>query len=272
VQVSAGETHACAVRDDHTIWCWGADDAGQLGDGGTTEQLTATQVGRGDGEAFDGALRVAAGALFTCAARPDNVWCWGDNAFAQLGQPGGPAASATPVVALPVAADALAAGGAHACAVETGGAAWCWGRAEDGQIGEPGLPGPGVAPVRVWSGNGTPLGAVASVAAGNVHSCASTSDGRVSCWGAGVDGQLGHGENAGAETAVEVRSATAALTDVVEVTAGIDGYQGPAGRHSCARQADAVWCWGAISGAASGDEPPLRSPLALPVELSAVCP
>jgi alpha-tubulin suppressor-like RCC1 family protein len=274
VQVAAGTTHACAVRDDHNVWCWGVDDTAQLGDGAMAEQLTATAVRRSDGTAFDGALLVAAGAGFSCAARAGDVWCWGSNMFAQLGQPGGPAVSPAPVVALPVAVTALTAGGAHACAVGADRTAWCWGRTEDGQIGEPGLPGVGTAPVQVLAvPGGAPLADVVSVAAGEAHSCASTSDGRARCWGAGDDGQLGNATRDHAETPVDVQTAaTEPLTAVVAVTAGIDDYHGPVGRLSCARARDAVWCWGAGDEGALGNGQMQGSLVAVPVERSSVCP
>jgi alpha-tubulin suppressor-like RCC1 family protein len=276
VQLSAGESHACAVRIDGTVWCWGAGDAGQLGDGATDERRAAAQVRQVDGAAFDAASLVAAGASFTCAARPSNVWCWGANMFAQLGQPGGVAASSSPVIALPAAATALAAGGAHACAVEIDGSAWCWGRAEDGQIGEPGLPGVGVAPVRVQVG-GAPLAGARTVAAGEAHSCATIADGGVRCWGAGDSGQLGDPARTGSETAVEVATtAGAPLGEALAVTAGIDDYHAAGGRHSCARQRDAVWCWGAGDSGQLGDgrmqSSAVATPVALSVALSGACP
>jgi alpha-tubulin suppressor-like RCC1 family protein len=274
VQVSAGTAHACAVRDDHAVWCWGANDSSQLGDGSMAEQLAASPVRWADHTVFDSALLVAAGAGFTCASRPDNLWCWGDNMFAQLGQPGGPASSPSPVVALPVAVTAIAAGGAHACAVAVDRSAWCWGRTEDGQIGEPDLPGVGTAPVQVWSTPaGAPLAPVVSVAAGEAHSCASTADGRAHCWGAGDAGQLGNTASSGAQTPVEVQTAAGdPLGDIVAVAAGIDDYHGTLGRHSCARQRDAVWCWGIGDEGVLGNGQMQSSAVAVPVDLSAVCP
>jgi alpha-tubulin suppressor-like RCC1 family protein len=272
VQVSAGESHACAIRRDGTVWCWGANDTAQLGDTAIAERRVAAPVRRCDGAAFDGASLVAAGAGFTCAARADNAWCWGDDMFAQLGQPGGPETSAAPVVALPAAVTALAAGGAHACAAELDGSVWCWGRAEDGQIGAPGAGGVGVAPVPVQLAGGGGLAGARSVAAGEAHSCATTTGGGVRCWGAGDSGQLGDGAIVGADSAVEVATATGALRDVVAVTAGIDDYHAAAGRHACARQRDAVWCWGAGDSGQLGDGRMQSSAVATPVALSGACP
>jgi hypothetical protein len=62
------------------------------------------------------------------------------------------------------------------------------------------------------------------------------------------------------------------LGDVVGVTAAIDDYNGMAGRHSCARQRDAVWCWGAGGDGALGNGQLEGSAVAVPVDLSSVCP
>jgi alpha-tubulin suppressor-like RCC1 family protein len=114
---------------------------------------------------------------------------------------------------------------------------------------------------------------VRSVAAGEAHSCASTADGGVRCWGAGEAGQLGDRETARADTAVEVQAASGApLGDAIAVTAGIDDYHASGGRHGCARQRDAVWCWGAGDSGALGDGRMQTSPTAVAVDLSAVCP
>jgi len=274
VELAAGAAHACAIRDDRSVWCWGANDAGQLGDAAISERLTASPVRWSDATLFDGATAITAGASFTCTARAAQVWCWGTNMFAQLGQPGGLVSSAAPVVALPTAASALTAGGAHACAIALDGAAWCWGRAGDGQIGRPDLPGIGVAPVTVLSApDGPPLAQVASIAAGEAHSCASTTDGRVRCWGRGEDGQLGQGALESSATPVDVLRASdrAPLTGAISVSAGIDDYQAHGGRHSCARLRDEIWCWGTGDFGVLGDGQAQGRSLAAPVDLSAAC-
>lgn len=273
VHVAAGSTHACAVSDDSSVWCWGANDETQLGDGSMVgEQLVAAPVRWADSARFDGALRVAAGSQFSCATRADNMWCWGNNRFVQLGLPGGPDSSPSPVVTLSSSVTALSAGGGHGCAIDADRIAWCWGRAEDGQIGEPGLPGVGVAPVRVRSAPSSgPLTDVVSIATGEAHSCAATADGRARCWGAGDMGQLGQ-PVVRAETPVEVQLATGEpLGDIVAVTAGIDDYRGAAGRFSCARQRDAVWCWGIGDHGALGNGDNASSAVAVGVDLSNVC-
>jgi alpha-tubulin suppressor-like RCC1 family protein len=86
------------------------------------------------------------------------------------------------------------------------------------------------------------LPAAATVTAGGAHSCAALTDGRVFCWGANDQGQLGDGDNVPSLVPVPVP----ALTAVVQVAAGR--------AHTCARQRDgAVWCWGGNDSGQLGD-------------------
>jgi alpha-tubulin suppressor-like RCC1 family protein len=67
------DAHACAVRADHTLWCWGAGKQGQLGDGGGADRASPVQVGR---ETTWAAVTVGVG--WTCGVRQDgNQLCWG---------------------------------------------------------------------------------------------------------------------------------------------------------------------------------------------------
>ena len=79
--IDAGTTYNCAVRTDGTLWCWGSNRRGQLGDGTTTNRATPVQVGTGTTWAS-----VSAGDSHTCATRTDGtLWCWGFNRLGQMG-------------------------------------------------------------------------------------------------------------------------------------------------------------------------------------------
>jgi alpha-tubulin suppressor-like RCC1 family protein len=95
--VSAGPTHACALDPNGMARCWGNGDWGKLGNrqGGT--QTTPVGV-TGQPVAF---RAIAAGARHTCAiGNDDQIYCWGDNTYGQLGR-GFPTYDGTPLVALP---------------------------------------------------------------------------------------------------------------------------------------------------------------------------
>ena len=79
--VAAGDGYSLALRSDGTLWAWGSNTAGQLGDGTTTEHDTPEQVGAGTTWSS-----VSAGALHAVARRSDGtIWAWGDDAFGELG-------------------------------------------------------------------------------------------------------------------------------------------------------------------------------------------
>lgn len=82
MSIAAGDDHTCVLRKDGTVWCWGADDWGQLGDGRTSGMQTTPQPVAG----LKDAIAVAAGASFTCALLADtSIRCWGANDRGQLG-------------------------------------------------------------------------------------------------------------------------------------------------------------------------------------------
>ena len=79
--IAAGGVHSLAVKSNGTLWAWGRNDNGQLGDGTTTDRWTAVQAG---GPA--GMTGVAGGGSHSLARQNNRVaWAWGDNAFGQLG-------------------------------------------------------------------------------------------------------------------------------------------------------------------------------------------
>ena len=80
--VSAGESHTCAIMLDGTLWCWGSNTSGQLGDNTLDSKSTPVAVGT-FGQTW---AMVAAGVTHTCAlATGGALWCWGDNSAGQLG-------------------------------------------------------------------------------------------------------------------------------------------------------------------------------------------
>jgi len=281
--VSAGAHHTCAVREDATLWCWGANASGQLGNGLALDLPGPTAVVlAGD------AVSVSAGqSAHTCAVLVGGeVWCWGDNGAGQLGD-GTDQGSALPVQVAPLASAAsVAAGGTHTCAVLDSGAARCWGAGDSGELGHGLLTG-SFEPVVVADAT-----RISTLAAGPGLSCAATLDGTSLCWGANGFGQLGVGDtedrsqpspqvglgdvravavhathgcavtNAGGvwcwggnfwgQLGTSTTDATSWPQAVGGLTEAVDVAVGQA--HSCAVVADgAVWCWGRNAGGALGD-------------------
>src|SRR5438093_4486252 len=129
----AGSFHTCALLQDGTVRCWGLNDAGQLGDGSTTNSSTPVAVA-----GVGGAAAVTGGGFHTCARFPDGtLQCWGRNNAGQLGDP----ATLREAVTTPVrvtgitTATAVSAGGFHTCALPGDGTVRCWGQNDYGQLG-----------------------------------------------------------------------------------------------------------------------------------------
>lgn len=130
--LAAGKHHTCALLEDGSIRCWGANDLGQLGDGTTTDAKEPVPV-----HALPPAVEIRAGNAHTCARlRNNTVACWGDNHAHQLANgTSEPSVRPLPLVGL-VGVFELALGGDGACARLAEGGARCWGSNEAGQLGD----------------------------------------------------------------------------------------------------------------------------------------
>ena len=176
--VDVGDRHACAIRVDETVVCWGANDEGQAGppDG----QFSAITAGnrhtcglRTDntitcwGNSWFSATRntpdakfsaIAASSSHSCGLRTDNtITCWGLNNDGQSDPPDGQFS-------------AITAGSGHSCGLRTDNTITCWGLNNDGQ-------------------SDPPDGQFSAITAGSGHSCGLRTDNTITCWGLNNDGQ-----------------------------------------------------------------------------------
>jgi alpha-tubulin suppressor-like RCC1 family protein len=135
--VSAGAEHGLAVKSDGSVWAWGSNIYGQIGDGTSTTRTTAVQVvGPGGAETFSGAAAVAAGNGFSVAlTTAGTVYTWGENNLGQLGTGAGPGQSAPVQVPGLSNITAIAAGDGYALALASNGIVWAWGDNSQGQLG-----------------------------------------------------------------------------------------------------------------------------------------
>ncbi|REE98420.1 S8 family serine peptidase [Thermomonospora umbrina] len=209
--LAAGSAHALAVKADGTVWAWGENSAGQLGDGTTTNRSLPVQV-----SGLSGMTAVAADDFWSLALKSDGtLWAWGDGLAGQLGN-GDQENRMTPVQVsgLTDVVD-MAAGRHHGLAVKSDGTLWAWGDNTYGQLGD-GSTDTRLTPVQVtaigdlstWAG---------SVAAGDGHSLTVGSNGAVAAWGRNDLGQLGTGSTGPDVIAPHVVSG---LTGVFGVGAG----------------------------------------------------
>lgn len=239
VQVTAGEHHTCALLAGRTVSCWGEGEFGVLGQGSTLDSFTPVEV-----QGVTDVVEVTAGRLHSCARTAGGaVWCWGAaGRVGQAGQQGSGGIITWSGGTTPQQVPGLngviriEAGGAHTCALVTGGWVRCWSATNTyGQLGD-GTTGYSMGtPVVV----GVP--AATSISAGDEHTCASLVNGTVRCWGRD-DGRLGRSSpTASSPTPVQVEG----VDDAVEVVAGRD--------ESCARDAAGLLsCWGPSATDLSG--------------------
>ena len=225
--VAGGEYHSLAVTNTGTVYAWGNNAYGQLGNGTTTNSSTPVQV-----STVTGASAVAAGDVHSAALSGRTVWTWGNNAYGQLGN-GTTTNSSTPVQVSGLSGvTEVAAGNYHTLALKSDGTVWDWGLNNAGQLGT-GTTTNSSTPVQV-SG----LSGVIAIAGGGLpgyagHSLALKSDGTVWAWGYGKHGQLGQGSNSSSLTPVEVSG----LTGVVAIAAnGDDSY--------ALKSDGTLWAWG----------------------------
>ncbi len=220
--VGAGGRHSCALAGGRAL-CWGANDAGQLGNG-DVESRDAPSAVAGDLEF----VQIAAGLAHTCGvARGGDAYCWGADDRGQLGDATTTSRSAPVRVNSNLNFRVVRSGSNHTCGLTTGAQVACWGYNDKGQLGD-GTNGMRTSPVRVNTDQ-----RFVSVSTGWNHSCAIAYDGAVWCWGSNNDGQLGDGTRTNQNAPQRVQSSER----FTSVSAG--------GGHTCGVTDDnALYCWG----------------------------
>lgn len=241
-QIALGLAHACALRNDGVVLCWGRHYYRESGDGSTTSPSQAVAV-----QGLEpGIVEIAAGDDHTCALnRNGGVYCWGVNSSGQIGdateinrfQP-------VPVSALSSGVKHITAGGSHTCALLHSSAMLCWGNNWYGQLGD--------GTFRDWPSwvqvaHLRP--GVIAIDAGDAHTCALTDSGAMQCWGGNDDGQLSLGDT-------EERRTPADVIGLPEpVSAFSTGVQ-----NTCAvTRSGAVQCWGRRDRGQLGDGVGIRN-------------
>jgi alpha-tubulin suppressor-like RCC1 family protein len=229
-ELALGRAHSCALTTGGSVWCWGANERGQLGDGTTGARSSPVRV-----DLPGPASAVAAGRNHGCAVVERAVFCWGANSRGQLGDGTTIANRPTPVMALDVStANDVAAGGSHSCASLEDGTVRCWGANDEGQLGDrSSTDRPRPVPV-------DGLDQVQELELGDGFSCALRTR-AVWCWGSNADGQLGVADPA-------FRPAALAVSGVEDVRSLAVGAA-----HVCAATGEAVVCWGANASGQLGD-------------------
>lgn len=187
-QVAAGFDHSLALKSDGTVWAWGSDDHGQVGNGvvSSMPQVTPVEV-----PGLTGITRIATGWKYSLALRSDGtVWAWGLGDLGEVGN--GTTTTNNP---LPVQVSGLsqvtsiAAGNDAAYAIRTtaaGATLWAWGGNLSGDLGD------GTQAVHNLPEQVTGVTDLAQVAAGQQFVVVLITNGSIFGWGRDDLGQLGN--------------------------------------------------------------------------------
>lgn len=214
-KIAAGSNTFCAISGT-SLYCWGANNTSQIGDGTQTNRSIPTRV------TTDGYKAVTLGANHTCAIRSDDqTMCWGSQQFYQVGNnvQSDSSPQATPL-AISSSFTSISAGADTTCGLTSAGAAYCWGLNSHGQAGNGSIESnPDIDPPTIVNAAKTPTlvsGGItfkaSSLSGGGRTFCGiQSSDSAVFCWGRGTGGAVGDGAwlNRTAPTATQLPDASA---------------------------------------------------------------
>lgn len=233
LSVSLYTDHACALIDDGNVMCWGKNNYGKLGDGTESQRNAPVQVNAFPANTTP--ISVSVGSHHSCALLDvGDVSCWGEGAYGQNGDGTStkrPSPGLTSGFGAGKLAVSVSSGDHHICALLDSGEVVCWGEGGSGRLGTGSSSRVYVPTPTVSFGDGK---LATSLSVGSYHGCVVLDSGKISCWGAGLNGQLGNGEIANQASPVLTKTLGPSVSSI---SAG--------GDHSCALLGNgSVACWG----------------------------
>lgn len=238
MSAAAGGRHVLALKHDLTVWAWGYNEFGQLGNGTIVRTNVPIQIG----VPHDWSA-IAAGDSHSVGLKTDgSLWAWGLNSSGQLGN----GTNINQTVPIRIGAEndwrSVAAGGTHTIALKRDGSLWAWGDNSVGQLGD-GTTINKTSPVRIGAENNW-----LAIAAGGGpwppgHTVALKTDGSLWAWGDNTRGQLGDGTTEPRPT--PVRIGTDNDWRAISTASSGNAWRFGAGGHTVALKRDgSLWAWG----------------------------
>jgi alpha-tubulin suppressor-like RCC1 family protein len=198
-QVSCGRDHSLAIKTDGTLWAWGYNNNGQIGNNTLNQQVTPIQIGTATNW-----KQVAGGESHSLSIKTDGtLWAWGDNLYGQLGD-NTTTDKPTPIQEFTLSKNwkQVTAGDFFSVAIKTDGTLWAWGYGLSGRLGD-----------NTVSSRSTPrqIGTATNwkqVDSGDGHTTAVKTDGTLWTWGSNSNGQIGDNTTVTRSTPTQVGTAT----------------------------------------------------------------
>jgi len=234
LSIKSSQSHYCATRSDGSLWCWGENNVGQLGNGEFSNSTIGFQQFLSRVESTESWKTISINShidypteSISCALNEnDNLWCWGadkhniqHNKFVGLNTE----------FPFEIATDStwrtVATGRKHACAIRSDSTLWCLGKSPHGQWGT--INTFSIVPVTQVGNDADWIDIIAN----DENTCASKTDGSIWCSGRNQYGQLGV-------------SQSGFIKEPVEVFAGVSEFSINSS-HVCLIDLESeLWCWG----------------------------
>jgi gliding motility-associated-like protein len=232
IQVAGGEMHSLGLKSDGTLWAWGRNDYGQIGDGTTTQKNSPLQIGSDNNW-----VSILAGWTHTLGLKSNGtLWVWGENNWGQLGDSTNTDRHSPVQMGTDKRFISIAGGKDHSACLKANGTIWAWGGNSNGQCGD-GTTTDRYSPVQI----GTDTKWV-SIVANSWRTFGLKADGTLWAWGNNVWGSLGVGGGAQKNTPTQVG------TDNKWVCTA------PGGGHTLGLKSDGtLWAWGNNAQGQLGD-------------------